>query len=129
MTRRLAGLGLAMAMSGSIVHGQGTATTQATPPAPVVVQTEAIGPQRTRLQVTRNGVVQATLESSAFTIRTDSRGTTITSSDEMSITEGAGSVSTGRFEVRFPADNPWWIVRQYQAGVGQTWRLYRPTSQ
>jgi hypothetical protein len=128
MTRRLAGLGLAIAMSGSIVHGQGTAATQTTTPGPVVVQTESVGPQRTRLRVTRNGAVQATLESSAFTIRTDSSGTTITSAAEMHITEAAGSVSTGRFEVRFPADKTSWLVRQYQPGVGQVWQLHGPNS-
>ena len=128
MTRRLAGLGLLVAISGSMVHGQGPGTPQAAQPAPVVVQTESVGPQRTRLHVTRNGVVQATLESSAFTIRTDSSGTTITSSDEMSVTTGAGTVSTGRFDVRFPADRTSWLVREYQAGFGQTWRLYGPTS-
>jgi hypothetical protein len=85
--------------------------------------------------VTRDGVEQATFEGVAFTISTDTRGTLIASTGEVTITVqqsigvGLGRapervVSIGKFEARFPPDRTTWMARTLKEGSGSTWRLY-----
>jgi hypothetical protein len=129
MNRRFAVLGLAVAMVGSVVVGltaqqDAPVATSQTQAGPVVVRVEAVGPQLTRLHVTRNGVEQATFEAAAFTISTSTTGTVIASAGEVTMTAPARVVSVGKFQARFPTDGTTWMERRSEEGRGTTWRLY-----
>lgn len=132
MNRRFAVLALTVAMFGSAVAGQ-TVQKDApleilpaaeTPPRPVVVRVEAVGPQLTRLRVTRDGIEQATFEAAAFTISTGTTGTVIAAAEGVTMTAPARVVSVGKFEARFPLDRATWMERRSEEGVGTIWRLH-----
>jgi hypothetical protein len=121
MNRRFAVLGLAVAVSGSIVAGQTAPTTAPVPitPAPggfsnayprptqaqqglTTFRVESVGPQRTRIHVTTDGVEQWTLEASGFTVTTQASGTAITTSGPVTMATSDGkTISVGALTLQF----------------------------
>lgn len=105
MHRRFAVVGLALAMCGTVVQGQGgpdglsqaqrldlsqrlASASQTKPLGQFVIRMDVVGPQLTRVYVTRNGVEEATFEAPSFTVAMGPNGTTLRSSEGIITMQG-----------------------------------------
>ena len=76
----------------------------------LAVRMESVGPQLSPLHLTRNGVEEWTFESTVFTISPGTSGTTITSSDVVTVTRPGSQVSISGFALRISADGTIWTL-------------------
>ena len=91
-------------LSGTYANGWGSL---------LAVRVASVGPQLSRLRLTRNGFDLTrtwTFESTAFTITPGTSGTTITSSDVVTVTRPGSKVPISGFVLRISSDGTVWTL-------------------